>query len=259
MGMNAQSSGVAFAAKRVIQSLDDCYFYHTMDLPGFGVVGGEWDLRGKFAEYTGRIDFQGSSVLDIGAASGFLSFEAEKQGADVVSFDIGHGGLQHLLPFQQSLYYRDHERWAQERTQLFERWKNAYWLAHRLLGSRARVYYGDLYDLPPALGRFDIVLIGSVLEHLRDPISALASISRVSADTLVIVTPMLETQKPLAWLQARADRPDQDYTWWFYSLGVYRQVLTMLGYRIVSAKQSKYRFAKTGEMVKRATIVARRG
>jgi len=60
-----------------------------------------------------------------------------------------------------------------------EQWKNAYWLCHRLLESKAEVYYGNIYDLPAELGRFDIALVGSVLEHLSDQITALASIAAI--------------------------------------------------------------------------------
>ena len=35
-----------YAAPRTITSLTDCYFYHTTDVPGFGHIDGEWDLRG---------------------------------------------------------------------------------------------------------------------------------------------------------------------------------------------------------------------
>jgi len=40
------SSPAVFAPPRLVTRLDDCVFYHTMDLPGYGVVGGPWDLRG---------------------------------------------------------------------------------------------------------------------------------------------------------------------------------------------------------------------
>jgi hypothetical protein len=101
-----------------------------MDVPGLdGPTPGLWDLRGRFAEYIGRVDLVGRSVLDIGAASGFLSFSAEQAGArEGVSFDIDIGDRQNLLPFNDSLYYRDHAIWARERTAHFDLWKNAYWL-----------------------------------------------------------------------------------------------------------------------------------
>ena len=79
--------------------LADCFFYHTMELPGHGVIDGHWDLRGKFGEYTNFHDFSGERVLDIGAGSGFLSFAAEEAGArEVVSFDMDHSLRQDFLP-----------------------------------------------------------------------------------------------------------------------------------------------------------------
>jgi hypothetical protein len=40
-----------FARSRLIDKLEDCFFYHAMELPGFGVVRGQWDLRGRFDDY----------------------------------------------------------------------------------------------------------------------------------------------------------------------------------------------------------------
>src|SRR5690348_833443 len=78
-----------FVPKRSVYNLDDCFFYHTMELPSYGVVRGHWDLRGKFDEYISCVEVSGKSVLDIGTATGFLSFEAEKRGASlVVSHDM---------------------------------------------------------------------------------------------------------------------------------------------------------------------------
>ena len=69
-----------FAPPRFVDRLEDCFFYHAMDLPGFGLVPAHWDLRGRFDEYIGGVDVRGKSVLDVGTATGFLSFEAEKRG-----------------------------------------------------------------------------------------------------------------------------------------------------------------------------------
>ncbi len=54
------------ARPRVVERLEDCYFYHTMELPGLGVRRGHWDLRGKFYDYVGGVDVAGRSVLDVG-------------------------------------------------------------------------------------------------------------------------------------------------------------------------------------------------
>jgi len=76
-----------FAKPMAVAGVSDCVFYHSMDLPISGSQEGHWDLRGRFDDYVSRISFGGKSVLDVGAASGFLSFEAEKRGAKVVSID----------------------------------------------------------------------------------------------------------------------------------------------------------------------------
>ena len=251
------SSSPKFAEPRHVESLDECFFYHTMELPGFGLVRGQWDLRGRFDEYVGGVDVSGRSVLDVGAATGFLSFEAERRGASrVVSHDMSDVRQQALLPFKDKLYFQDHERWAELYGAEMERWKNAYWLCHRLLGSRAEVFYGSVYEIPPALGPFDVVLVGAVLEHLNDQISALASISRVAKETIVVVTPLLQTEERVARFEPLASNPDYDFTWWTYSAGVYREVFAMLGFRVERITSSKYFYDHGGTFEERFTVVA---
>ena len=251
-------NGALFASPRVITDLNDCYFYHTMDLPEFGLIRAHWDLRGRFDEYIGGVDVAGKSVLDIGTATGFLSFEAEKRGARVVSFDMEKGSQQTFLPFKDKPYYSDHDRWADEYSAQIEKWKNAYWLCHRLLESNARVYYGDIYNLPSSLGQFDVTIVGSVLEHLSDQVTALASIARVTAETLVLVTPLLDSDEPVARFEPRASNPEHDYTWWTYSIAVYREVLGMLGFRIKSISTADYYHDYEQRFEPRTTLVARR-
>ena len=96
-----------FAAPRLIRNLADCHFYHTMDLPEVGLQQGQWDLRGDFVQYVGNVTFTQKRVLDVGCASGFLSFSAEAAGArEVVSFDMDIASRQHWLPFRNHLSIR---------------------------------------------------------------------------------------------------------------------------------------------------------
>ena len=47
-----------FATPRKVEDVADCYFYHTMELPGRGVIEGrDWDLRGRVDEYSGQRRF----------------------------------------------------------------------------------------------------------------------------------------------------------------------------------------------------------
>lgn len=246
-----------FAKPRFIESLDDCFFYHTMSLPNFGVVHGHWDLRGRFNDYVGGVDVRGKSVLDVGAATGFLSFESEQNGANrVVSFDMSDVRQQVLLPFKDKLYSTDRDRWAREYGEEIEQWKNAYWLCHRLLKSQAEVFYGNVYDLPNELGQFEVALVGGVLEHLNDPITALASIARLTTERIVVVTPLLKTDERIARFEALAANPACDFTWWTYSVGVYREVFGMLGFTIEKVSSAEYFYDYGQRFEERSTLIA---
>ncbi len=70
-------------------SLEDCYFYHVMDIPGLSEpTKGNWDLRKGVDEYLGHLDFNNKTVLELGPASGFLTFHIEKNGGKVTSIDL---------------------------------------------------------------------------------------------------------------------------------------------------------------------------
>jgi SAM-dependent methyltransferase len=259
MRPNEATLSALLATPRHVDGPGGCFFYHTMDLPGFGEVRGHWDLRGRFNEYIGGTDLSSKSVIDVGAATGFLSFEAEKHGAArVLSFDIADPRQQKFLPFKDKPYSREPARWAARYGAEIEQWKNAYWLCHRLLGSKAEVYYGDIYELPMELGQFDVAIVGSVLEHLNDQITALASIARLTRETIVIISPMLETEERIAGFGALADHPENDFTWWIYSAGVYREVLKMLGFSIASVTRAEYYYHHGERFETRHTIVATR-
>jgi SAM-dependent methyltransferase len=261
---------IVFAEPRQVADLSDCFFYHTMTLPGFGEVRGHWDLRGRFDDYVGHVDVNGKSVIDIGTASGFLSFAAEQNGAsEVVSFDMAHARQQNFLPFKDKLHYRDPAAWAEKHNVEVEQWKNAYWLCHRLLESRAKVFYGDIYNLPVELGQFDIAIVGSVLEHLSDPVTALASIARLVRETIIIVAPLIESEgksqqegfdstEKIARFEGSADRPENDFTWWTYSAGLYREVFKMLGFTLDRITSAQYRYHYVDRLETRYTLVATR-
>jgi SAM-dependent methyltransferase len=248
-----------FASPRFVERLDDCFFYHTMELPELGVIQRVWDLRGRFDDYTGKADVAGKSVLDIGCATGFLSFAAEKCGAArVVSFDMSDVRQQAFVPFAENSPQREPNEWWKNYAAGMERWKNAYWLSHRLLHSNAQVFYGDVYDLPGSLGQFDVVIIGSVLEHLRDPVGALQSITRLAGETLVIVTPILQSDETIARFEPRLSAPQNDFTWWTYSTGLYREFLAILGFRIERITTAEYFHVHAERLEPRTTIVASR-
>src|ERR1041384_2752818 len=178
-----RSNDEIFAAPLKVDNVADCYFYHTMELPGYGVIEGrDWDLRDGVDEYLGKVDFAGKRVLEIGPASGFLTFEMEKRGANVVSVEVTAEHGWDFVPYPAP---RLEEIFGPRRI-VMQQLKNAYWLAHAALNSKAKVHYGDVYNLPAALGQFDIAVMGSVLLHCRDPLRIVEQSAR-RAKTLIIV------------------------------------------------------------------------
>ncbi len=171
-----------YAAPRSIASLEDCYFYHTMDIPGHGTVKGEWDLRGRIDDYLGHFNFAGKRVLDVGAASGILSFHIEAQGAEVVSFDLSDDYDWDIVPFARN----DAAAMRADRRGHLRRINNGYWLCHDAFRSRARMVNGVVYDIPEAIGPVDVAVYGSILLHLRDPFLALENGARLAQEAIIV-------------------------------------------------------------------------
>jgi 2-polyprenyl-3-methyl-5-hydroxy-6-metoxy-1,4-benzoquinol methylase len=172
-----------------VERPEDCFFYHRIDIPGVGEVGEQWDLRDCIDAYLGSFDFRGKRVLDVGTASGLLTFEMEKRGAEVVSFDMQDGTQWDVVPHVS--IQSDLDGIRRGNREIHQKLKNGYWFTHKRLGSKARVYYGDIYDLPGALGAFDVAIFGMILSHLRDPFQAIYSVSRLVKDTIIITNQMM--------------------------------------------------------------------
>ena len=251
-----------FEVPQSVKNIEDCYFYHTTDLPGYGTQEGGWDLRGRFTDYVGGVDLTGQRVLDVGTASGFLSFSAEEAGArEVVSFDLDSADRQDLLPFADSEYVKDHENWSAKQTAGFQRWKNAYWFTHALKKSKAKVVYGNIYALPEAIGSFDVIIMGAILEHLADPIRALASIARHANDYIVINTDFIDSDEPVARFNGRPDLPDASYIFWTYSIKTYRNIMEIIGFEIITVRKNTFAAVEAnGDLRKseRVALVCRR-
>jgi hypothetical protein len=150
-----------------------------MELPGLGPQQGSWDLRAGLDDYVGGLDYGGLRVFEVGTADGYICFELESRGADVVALDLPEGALYDARPRLEaradSEYHRDMVRAV----------RNAFWLGHALFESRARVVYAHATEIPADIGYFDVALLGNVLCHLRDPAGALVCAAD-HADTVVV-------------------------------------------------------------------------
>ncbi|MHA6718836.1 class I SAM-dependent methyltransferase [Sphingomonas sp. RS6] len=171
-----------YAHPRTVKSIDDCYFYHTMDIPGHETVEGEWDLRGLVDRYLGHFDFANKRVLDVGAASGILTFHIEKQGAQVVSFDLSDAFDWDIVPFAEN----DADETRRARRRHIQKINNAYWYCHQAYNSDAQMVNGVVYDIPTSIGPVDVSVLGSILLHLRDPFLALTNVAALTKETIIV-------------------------------------------------------------------------
>jgi SAM-dependent methyltransferase len=242
-----------FAVPQKVEDAADCYFYHTMELPGHGVMTGEWDLRSGVDDYLGKVSFAGQRVLEIGPASGFLTFEMEKRGAEIVSVEVTAEHGWDFVPYPASKL----EEIFGARQVVMQRLKNSYWFSHAAHHSKARVHYGDVYNLPAALGEFDIAVMGSVLLHCRDPLRIVEQCGKMAKS--LIIADKLHPNLEGAPICRLAPTPQNFlwHTWWQFSTQFFTQFLAVMGF--TTSETLTHEQYHRGRAHKLFTLVAQKG
>ncbi len=227
-----------YAEPRLVTDPDDCFFYHTMEIPGHGLVQGQWDLRQGVEAYAGGVAYGGKRVLEVGTASGFLCYWMERQGAEVVAYDLSEDQAWDMVPFAAG----SRQDFVSERRAMMRKFNNGWWFAHRAFRSEAKVVYGTVYEIPEAIGPVDISTYCSVLLHLRDPFQALYRGSLLTAGTMVVTdvigpkaageaaTRVAESELPVMRFIPDFTTATPPDTWWFLSPGLVTAFLGVLGF-----------------------------
>lgn len=246
-----------YVTPRHVDTSERCDWYHTMELPELGLIKGSWDLRATIDDYLGRFDFRGKRCLDLGAATGYLTFEMERRGAsEVVSVDLDPD--QHeweIVPFADPRFDRSAEI-ARMRAHVENR-QRAYWLAHRLLGSRARAYYGTVYSLPDELGHFDVAMVGMLLGHLRDPLRALEQIAP-KTDAMIVVQAAPQTTEAYAFFMPDPATLQPPNAWWATSDVCLERMLNIVGFEVTDRIRAEHACPARGDTEVCTTTLARR-
>lgn len=207
-------------------------WYHTIELPGGVVTPGEYDLRAAARRVPMPQRLDGLRCLDVGTRDGFWAFEMERRGAaEVVGIDLADiARLDWPHPRPQLDQAVLDELDARGRT--FE-------IAHAALGSRVERRDLSVYDLSPELaGEFDMVVIGTLMLHLRDPVGALAAIRRVvrpdgrflANEAISLTLSLLQPRRPAAVLIGK-DEP----FWWTPNVAALRREVTAAGFEILAS------------------------
>ena len=200
----------ALSDEELRRYLDEREWYHTEELrPGIETPG--WFDTRPVAAALPWPDLTGKRCLDVGTFEGFWAREMHRRGAaEVVAIDI-------LDPRQWD--------WPLGSTSellstLGERKRGGegFHFVNRMLAAPIEHREMSVYDLDPAVvGEFDMVYVGSLLLHLRDPIRALERVRGVckpdgavlSVDAIDLELTLRHPRRPLAELDGDG-RP-----WWW--------------------------------------------
>jgi hypothetical protein len=219
----------ALSKRREGADLSDFVWYHAFELPDGTVLPGVWDLRGHESAYLGGVDLAGKRVLELGPATGYLTFTMERMGAEVVAFEAGFDVPIDTLPVKGRDQPEERLRVMQE---TIDRNHDGWWYLHRTLGSSATFVQGNIYDMPADLGAFDITVVGAILLHLREPWGALSQAARRTAETMIVTEPLQdELDPPESNIMRFSPSAEHHLTnWWSIYPGAVVSMLARLGF-----------------------------
>jgi O-methyltransferase len=219
----------ALSKRREGADLSDLVWYHTVELPDGRVLPGAWDLRGHEAAYLGGVEVAGTRVLELGPATGYLTYYMERQGAEVVAFEAGFDVSIDFLPVRGREDADGRLRVMQE---TIDRNHDAWWYLHRSYGSSAKFVQGDIYDMPSDLGSFDVTVVGAILLHLREPWGALSEAARRTTRTMIVTEPLQDDlQPPESNIMRFSPSAEHHVTnWWSIYPGAVVSMLERLGF-----------------------------
>lgn len=208
-------------------------WYHTIELAPGVVTPGWFDLRTTAVSVLPP-SLHGKRCLDVGTFDGFWSFEMERRGAaevvacdeiEPIRWDWPSGSSQEVMA-QISSRHQGSLGFARVRQQL---------------RSEVEHVHCNVYDLEPRkVGTFDFVYVGSLLNHLRDPVRALEAvrgICRADAEVLVLDAIDLELtllfpRRPLAQLDG-IGRP----WWWKPNLAGLARMVSSAGFTVSTPRR----------------------
>lgn len=223
-------------------------WYHTLELAPDVVTPGWFDTR-ALAERLPWPDVAGRRCLDVGTFDGFWAFTMERRGAaEVIAVDLLDPTRWDWPPDSAPDVVADVGR-RKGRGEGFV-------VAAQALGSSVRRLERSVYDLSPDEdGTFDVVYVGSLLLHLRDPLRALAAVRSVLrpggelllVDAIDLPLTLLHPHQPLSGLDG-VGRP----WWWKPNLAALTRMVTASGFTLVGPPRREWMTPGAGQTVPRA-------
>jgi tRNA (mo5U34)-methyltransferase len=207
------------------------FWYHTIDVADGVTTPGWFDLRHALDRMPWP-DVKGKRCLDIGTFDGFFAFELERRGAaEVLAVDIEDHRLWDwpvdarpgIVDIDRDVAFQGPPKGAGFR------------LLADAMDSSVEWRPMSIYDLDPAaVGRFDVVVCGSLLLHLRDPVRALEAVRGVcdgwllSSEQIELSTTLLTRRRPLF----RLDGSGKNCQWWLANGAGHERLLWSGGFAV---------------------------
>lgn len=220
------------AAAGLAAEVEALPWYHTIDLPGGVVTPGHFDTRATLDKVPLPGSLAGRRCLDVGTWDGFWAFDMERRGAaEVVAIDIEDPSRWDLPPRMRLESPGEAERLMN----IAKQFGRPFAVAREALGSAVERRDMSVYDLDPdEVGQFDLVFMGSLLLHLRDPVRALDRVRSVCrgevvlADAVELIPTLLHPRTPVARLDGM-NRP----WWWQPNVAAFRRMVVAAGFEVL--------------------------
>lgn len=209
--------------------IDALSWYHTFDLDGC-ITPGMFDHRRIVDKLLLPERLDGLRCLDAASADGFFAFELKRRGAaEVVSLDA------ESMDAQDWQGPPDTGRVDFDMSELRRRFE----LVREVTGLDVQRVKCNLYEITPErLGQFDLVFLGNVLLHLRNPQAALHALWSVTQGELISYEPVsfvqsvMHPRAPTALLWNGAPGP----MWWVHNIKGHRHLLRISGFEVIETR-----------------------
>jgi tRNA (mo5U34)-methyltransferase len=216
--MSAEELQTAPNPAELRRKLSEFDWYHTQELAPGVVTPGLFDHRPYVHRYGIPQDLTGKRVLEVGTFEGFWAFELERRGAQVTAIDVDR---------MQDLDWPPRLRPEED-----GRRGKGFAIAKDAFGSKVERVGLSVYDATSERlgGQFDLVFIGSVLIHLRDPMLALERLAALCRGDLILCD---EYSRILGLipLQVALFRAEAAWmVWWLPSIRTWLQMISSAGF-----------------------------
>jgi SAM-dependent methyltransferase len=245
-----------------LPSKEECEFYHTISYPDGETIRGIWTIP-DLKHYIGGFDLAGKTVLDIGTASGYLAFTAEREGAaSVTAVDLVDPSEVRYVPYANTPAFDDWPAWAAGLSDHYVRMKKSWWYSWHRHGSKIDLFYRPQDSLWTWDRRFDVVMAGAIVEHLSDPVFSIGAWARLAKEAVLIpFTTVADTEELRMNPITPWNNTANAYAWWELSRGLYRRIFDNLGFDVEFVTAHAQLFNEEGVLTtnaERPSIIARR-